>query len=108
MLDYVKDTLSSHVQLYISDIMVFNCIAIEEFGVPCKNYRPPTRNLTTYIAQRCSEYTSLRFLWSCKCLIYKICSRHDIAEIVLKLVLNTNQSIHQRLTIKLTTLVSID
>ena len=37
------------------------------------------------------------FLGSCRCLIYKICSRHDIAEILLKLALNTNQSInHER------------
>jgi len=33
------------------------------------------------------------FLGSCRCLIYKIYSRHDIAEILLMLALNTNQSI---------------
>ena len=37
------------------------------------------------------------FLGSSRCLIYKICSRHDIAEILLKLALNTNQSINQSL-----------
>ena len=31
----------------------------------------------------------------CMCLIYKICSRHNIAELLLKLALNTNQSIIQ-------------
>jgi hypothetical protein len=40
-------------------------------------------------------------------LIYKTCSRHDIAEILLKLVLNTNQSINQSLTIKLKTLLMV-
>jgi hypothetical protein len=34
------------------------------------------------------------FLGSSRCLIYKICSCHDIAEILLKLALNTNQSIN--------------
>ena len=37
------------------------------------------------------------FLWSCRCLNIQNCSCHDIAEILLKLALNTNQSINQSL-----------
>ena len=32
-------------------------------------------------------------------LVYKICSRHDIAEILLRLAINTNQSIDQKFKI---------
>ena len=40
-------------------------------------------------------------------LIYKICSHHDIAEILLKFALDTNQSINQSLTIKLKTVLMV-
>ena len=55
-------------------------------------------------------YTTLyrvHLITSSRFLIYKMCSRHDIAEILLKLALNTNQSINQQLTIKFKTLLMI-
>ena len=40
---------------------------------------------------------TVALLGSFRYLIYKICSRHDIAEILLKFALNSNQSIHPSL-----------
>jgi hypothetical protein len=37
------------------------------------------------------------FLWSSMCVIYKICTRYDIAEILLMLALSTNQLINLEL-----------
>jgi hypothetical protein len=78
-------------------------------------YKPLTVNLdnlcgvelvnSAYAQLICLEYVLFLMILLLRKSIYKICPHHDIAEILLKLVLNTNQSIIFYLFRKLSNIV---